>query len=465
MTCRRVILGVLLFIAMMVLARECAAEPPPKKYATLLAGDLDDLLKLAIVRPYGTAWADTGGDDEGRKKSPRTINLDPLNSPSAGMVFWYAGELLHQPKYTQAARDVARALIACQQPAGKFPTQVVFNPANLGNKEKPSPLADRASTRAGLALLLTIIEGHEKDPENDSLVRSATRAATWLLRQQADGGGWPVLFPPDGPANKQVRIARFDLPDTRDSTFTMLLAYEVLGDPMYRRSAERSVEFIDHCRAPENNRPGSGLWGPAYTLPGGVVEGVSELPRTTDILACRHAMQTTLGLYMILSGGPNFIRVEKSLKGIGELKKSGEKWYRWYLPGGDPSPIATLKLDSSFGQAPEEDARYVNDFGITRVAKTVESIGPGGREKFLDRLRVHFGRNQVLANTIAGFWDGEIPTDFPSAPAEVGPYLEGHADLFKQVDAGLLPNLASKVVHLWALYLRAKIEGEVGNAK
>src|SRR5947207_7711432 len=87
-----------------------ADERTPQKYQSLLARECDALIATAVKRPYGWAWELTSDQDS--KKTPRSvaISLEPAATPAAGLLLLYAGDLLHEPKYSDAAGNVARGI-------------------------------------------------------------------------------------------------------------------------------------------------------------------------------------------------------------------------------------------------------------------------------------------------------------------------------------------------------------------
>ncbi|HSI37069.1 MAG: hypothetical protein ACAI43_13540 [Phycisphaerae bacterium] len=432
-------------LLLLICAAPTFAAPAPD-YAAELARECDQLLATAIKRPYGIAWAAGDVVDDPKRKLPVPVAMDAGQGPAAGLVLLWAGDLLKEPKYAQAARDVARGITAAQHASGRIPAGPLFNAANATSRDPLTALPERGPTRAALALLLALLEGHEKDPANEALARSASRAATWLFRQQAETGGWPVMHPPDAPPAKQTRLVRLDTREFRDSTLAMLLAYEVLGDGLHRRSVERSMEFLDRAKNPDILPAGANLWGPGFTLTGAPVEKIADLPKQTDALASRYAIQTTLGVYLVLGGGPYFIRCERAAKSIAALPKLEGAYHRWYTSRGDPfRPDFVEAAKARFGEDAAVDKRYASDFGLPPVLATVEAIGPGGRDKFLDRMSANFTRNQVLLQTVSGLEDGHIPWNFP--PADAAPAL-----------APRLPGegLEGRVRHAWQLYLLAK---------
>lgn len=433
------------------------AEPAKARgpFAAQLARECDDLLETVVKRPYGWAWGQAA-DDDPRKAQLKIINvsLEPLDTPSAGLVLWNASRLLNEPKYAEAARQVARGIAASQQPLGKFPSQASFGATTAGNKEELAPLPNRASTRACLALLLTISEGMGAQ-QSEALHRAASRAASWLLKQQAESGGWPALYPPNAAVKDASRLIRLDTPDTRDNVIAMLLAYDVMGDPFHRRAAERSVEFLTRVRIKQPGDAGAGAWQSAYTLSGQPVENIAEFPAAYDTLASRHAVQSIFAVYIMLGDGNRLLVCEQAGKSLDQLVKSAEgRWYRRYnLKGG---AFEGAEVKPTF--IPAGDPLQVNDFGFTQLMNTVSDARIIGREKFHFRLRASFAPREHLAQALAGLSQGPMLLDFPTSREEVEGFVKRYEQALQAVQAPPAESFAARIQRLWIVYLRAKLE-------
>src|SRR5207248_1047028 len=109
-------------------------------------------------------------------------------------------------------------------------------------------------------------------------------------KQQTTTGAWPLAYPPAAGPNEGVRLIRLDLPDFRDSVFSMLLATEVLEDPRARRSVENAIRLLIRMRLNNASHGGEALWASAYSLDGALFDQLPGYPRGVDVVASRHAM-------------------------------------------------------------------------------------------------------------------------------------------------------------------------------
>jgi hypothetical protein len=414
----------------------------------------DALVESAVKRPYGWGWPDAAPDEPAKKGKPAyiPIAMGPGETPAAGLVLWWPGKLRNEPKYLDAARQVARGVAASQLPSGRFPNPANFGATSAAGKEGLTPLPDRGPTRAALALLLTVYD--ENDPQQEPMRRAASRAAAWLLKQQAESGGWPVLYPPGAGVKNTSRIVRLDTTDTRDSTLAMLLAYETLGDPFQRRSVERSIEWLLKARSGAALPIGGGLWQPAYVLTAMPVDKMTEFPPAYDLLASRYAAQTLLATYTMLGDGQRLVAAELAVKSIDDLIKGDDgRWHQRYGFKGvaldNVQSAARNEPPGAFGDPmkPEAEASKA-DPGLAPLVDALVAARQLGREKFRERVAAGFSLRERLAIVVAGLGDEVMTADWPS---------EGY---LKRVEAGqaAVTDLRARVGRLWGLYLRSVLE-------
>jgi hypothetical protein len=460
-----------LLVALLVLApvfgRAQAPADKPQRYARLLARECDALIDAAIKRPYGWAWSEADPAEHAKpaqRREPIPVSIGPSTSPAGGLILLHAAELLHEPRYTDAARNVGLGLAATQQQRGNFPATGSFGLTSATTLAPASPLPDRAPTRAALGLLLSLVDA---DPNTqDAATRAAPRAAQWLLRQQAESAAWPILYPPGAPPQDATRLVRLDTPDTRDSVFAMLLAYEVLGEPPLRRAAERSIDFLVKFRAPATADIGVGLWQSAYVPSGIPVEKVREFPPGVDALAARYTVQTLFTTWVILGDNNRLAAAEQATKSLDELIKGNDgTWRRRFSPRSattapttapTPAPGSVLQAPAKDAAAPEGDPGWAP---VTRAVALGRAIG---REQYRDRLAETFSLKRRLAVTLAGLDDAPMQLDFPTNPEEAVAYLKDRAPRFRQIEGSRPPELAARIQQLWSLYLRAYIEQNFG---
>jgi hypothetical protein len=451
-----------ILLLLLAIVPRAFAEPPPDKprqYQQALARECDALINSAVKRPYGWAWGDTDEAEPSKPGAPRRngipVSIEPATSPAAGIILLEAAALLGEPKYADAARHVGRGVAATQQGRGSFPPTALFGASSPAALPVASPLPDRAPTRAGLALLLSLVEA---DPQaQDAVSRAAPRAAQWLLRQQGDSGAWPVLYPPGAAPKDSTRIVRLDTPDTRDSILAMLLAYEVLGDAALRRSAERSLEFLNKPHVNATTEVGVGLWQSAYTPSALTVEKMAEFPPGFDALASRYCVQTFFATWVTLGEATRLSTCETASKSLDELfKQTDGQWHRRFdLKGrvaATPGAPATT-----------EPADAASDPELPPLRQAIADARHTGRDQWRERLGGEPGVKRQLAWTLVGLSDSPMLLDLPTQPAEVNDYLKRHAERLRLLQGGGdPPQLRDKIRQLWALYLRARIEKEFG---
>jgi hypothetical protein len=417
----------------------------------------------ALKRPYGWGWADADADAKvPAQKIP--VSLEPGATPAAGLLLLYSSELLQEPSYAEAAAQVARGASAVQRPSGKFPSVALFSSTNAISLEQASALPDRGSTRACLALLLSLAEPDSKERRQEEVGRAASRGTRWLVKQQADTGAWPVMFPPNAPPTQATRLIRLDTPDTRDCILTMALAYEVLGDPFHRRSVEKSLEFLIKVRSGANLPVGAGLWPSACMLSGMQLEKSKDFLEGYDTLASRSCAQAFLGSWVILGDAQRLSAADLATRSIQDLVKRDDDgaWHQHYtLKGATLDPRANDENPPTFGTGAPEAPGTKTDPLLSPTIASIKRAKDLGREKYRERLRALSPLKHHLAQVLAGLTDQVMTGDFPASQDEVQPYLKRNESLFALID-GKPTDLRDRVKRLWATYLRARIEREWG---
>jgi hypothetical protein len=445
------------------------AEPPAAKtpHADQLRRECDALISQLVKRQYG--WGLPTDLPTATAKTPParepTVSLEPLHTPAAALLLLHASEILDDPKYADAAKNVARLVAASVQTSGQIPSAVALGPKPL-NRERPRPLPDRASTRAGVALLLSIIPGKEVDLHRDELLtRAAGRGAAWLAKQQAPTGACPVAYPPGADAKDVTRLVRLDTPDTRDNLLAMLLAYEVLGEASHRRAVERSMAFLMKVRNGEAQSSGAAMYGPAFDAGGWAIEKFDEFPPySTDALASRFGIQSVFAAYVVMGPREWSHSASVATKAAVELPvPEPGKWHRWYSSKGDVIEPESLKPQiKPVGFADAIDNPFVGDWGLPQTLAVVKAHDDIGREKFLQRLKASFSIRQRLALTLCGLIDEPMTPDFPTTPAEAQSYLARTQSELKEGPETRPAELPGRLRSMWQLVMRAKIEKQLG---
>jgi hypothetical protein len=316
-----------------------------------LAAQLDDacdgLRLTAIQGPYGWGWAAPSVEERGadaknagkstmktkrqpapRKRGEPAPNIDLRTTAAAGLVLHLASRHVSREANAEAAMQAARAIVAVQLPTGQVPPSARLVPKPAGHPENVGIVPDRGPTCAALGFLLAMIDANKEKPD-PRLVTAATRAATWLARQQTSAGGWQSAWPP-GPGVTSRRIIRLDDAGYRDATYALLLASRVLNRQEYAMAADRSVDQLLKLRIRTEGSSGVGLWSVAHTLGGDPVDDVRELPRDIDLLATQHALETLLAAQLI-TNKPNLpTEIAASVKAVVALPAANGGWVRRY---------------------------------------------------------------------------------------------------------------------------------------
>jgi len=268
-----------------------------------------------------------------------------------------------------------------------------------------------------------------------------------------------VVYPPGAAPADGTRIARLDTAETRDSILAMMLAYEVLGEPIQRRSVEKSLAFLLKARVSPGTNIGAALWQPVYGGNAVAVDQLAEFPAGVDSLASRYSMQAMLSAWVVLGDDQRLAACEAASKSLNDLIKGDDGfWHRRFSFKGaslDPPPKAPSNIGETVAPLP-------TDPGLALTSQTIATARELGREKFRERLNANFTPKQHLAQVICGLTDDPMSLDFPAVMEEAQDYLKRHEKQFQAIEGASPDDLAGKVKRLWALYLRAKLESRVG---
>ena len=93
------------------------ADDKPHRYADELRQQADSLIASAIKRPYGWGWTEAEPEESAAAKvkvKPAyvPVAMGPGETPAAGLILLWAAKLQNEPKYAEAARQVARGVAA-----------------------------------------------------------------------------------------------------------------------------------------------------------------------------------------------------------------------------------------------------------------------------------------------------------------------------------------------------------------
>jgi hypothetical protein len=453
------------------------AEAP--RYASQLARECDELLGMVVKRPYGWAWAQA--EPEPRPKGgAQVVSFEPGGTAAAGFMLYWAGDLLDQPKYKEAAYQAARATAACLRPTGQAPARPVFLPTAAGGRETPMLVADRGPSRAALGLLLCLYD--ESGGKDEVMRRTAARILSWLYKQQGAAGPWPQAYPPTTAPADAVRLLRLDTSDYRDSVFAMLLTADIFpDDAQARRSVERSLEFLLRARIGNASKIGGPLWATAYGLDAFATDRIAEYQPGVDVLASRQAMAALFAAYVMRGDPPqrgadeDRVPWNKALHdaaaAVEKLPRFGGNWVRIYdyeveMTPPPPAPVVPHLGIGGTATAPTTTPprQMVGTFGMDRMLENVAALEDVGREKVLAALSANLTIRQRLGAALCGLEDDPMSAvQWPVTDDEVAEFWRHQPERFKVLDTPVAAgtSVGERTRRLYQLWVAAKLESRV----
>jgi hypothetical protein len=445
-------------------------------YSAQLAHECDLLMQAAVKRPYGWGWDNTPAvAPAGRSTAPRHVTMEPLGTPAAGFLLLSAAKLLNDPKFEQAAMMTAKGVASAQAANGQIPAHAIFRSTEAGGRDDATPVPDRAATRAGLVLLLGVINNDHAKAE--PLNRATQRAVLWLTKQASDDGGWPTAIENESPIapHDTLRIIRLDSADYRDSTYAMLLASSILGDRPLTIATNKSVQKLLALRLEgkldeptddpaDVTKQAAHLWSTAYRMDGSIDKKLKDFPMSADVLASKYAMQTLLGAYLMTGEKQTGVALDAAAQALNEMRRGEHTWKRVYrlAPTTAPASAPTTEQTGDTFHPPPTNVLgpwITGTFGVEPTLDAVNQLKVLGHVRYEQMLAEQFTTQEHLAAAVCGLTDDPLTLQLPVTRAEVNEYLKAHDDQFTAALAGPVPDeLAPRLKRLWILLIRAKLE-------
>lgn len=431
------------------------ATSRPVSRETQFRAELDELLRVGTQRPYGLAWSQTS---DGEKTSP-VASFNQGGTPAAGLILHLAGQLLNEPKYSEAAAQVARGIIFAMEANGRVPAHATLLGGTLAQKELPGSAPKRGPTFAASGFLLLM----DKDLSGaDSRASSGgVRAANWVIKQQVKPGHFVSSV--DVPGQRYPRrVIRLDVPDTRDGVLTMLLVKRVaegretsLPTSLARLGAQRGVEQLARLRITDVGKPSRYLWPSACDFDATLVPDIPSLPPAGNLLATRYALQTMLAWYLEVGEPTTFDLIKVSAEAVESRKDTDGKWFSI------DDPLGRFAPPSNTG-APTWPK---DDFGLSRTLTTVSDLRALGQITFLKLTSRTLPPELAYSAILTGLTDQLPSADLPLSAKQVDAFVLQHPETFGVLEGPEPVDLTHRIKRLWALYLLASWEHRFAPAK
>ncbi len=411
------------------------------------------LLRVAVVRPFGIAFVDPNADATGLPKNAQLVSFQSRSTPAAGWVLTRAARLTGEKELDAAARKIARGIAAAQESSGRIPAQAVYS-SSLAQKRPPGTFFDRSATLACLGFLLPYLPDHADDELSR---RCAMRAAQWLLHEQTPTGAWATQI--DQPEKQPLKLIRLDTPEFRDITFALTLAADVLKEPGLRRGASKAAELLTRIRI-DPSRTAGGLWRATYYLDGTPCDLFDDRAGV-DILATRYTMQALIGQAIARNEAPADDAFRRAVAAVSGLKYEDDLWRRVYLLNGseviDMPRGAAPQRETVFNtQRPDPDSidQQIGTFGLPQTLRLADPAQRPRAGNIEDDLTL----------SLVGLIDRPFTFPRPTSAAEASAAFEKGQRLWQMLTEPVPDALPDRLSRLSVLVYKCQIEKLMGSA-
>jgi hypothetical protein len=364
-------IAVVISSARPVMAGAVASSQPalrPDNVAALRAV-CDAMIASAVKKPYGMGWSIDPPDS---KALAVNVPMGALQTPAAGLVLYRAGRVLKDVKYVDAGTQVARAIASCQRPTGKIYDSALYGDFAGGKDAEGS--RDAVSTRAGLGLILEILDTSDK--KDTRLQAVATQAAVWIRNQEDPRGGWPSDLAIAG-SRYPLRVYKMAQPDWRDNTLALALAGDVLGRSDAGSGAIRSADLLAGMQLHDDAAPfARGAWTSMYGIDALPVIKVAGSTYSIDTVATLHAGQVLVWRQLSHPDDLTGVALRRLAQTMKQLRRPDGQWYRLYGLPASPMLPAT--------RADEPMARLFET--TTTQPEDPTGFAPPGMQQLIDTI-------------------------------------------------------------------------------
>jgi PelA/Pel-15E family pectate lyase len=353
--------------------------------------------------------------------SPTQIWVQPPGTPTIGAAFLRVFAVTREPRYLEAARAAALALVHGQLKSGGWDYLVEFDPQKRGGwayRDLSLPAAagqrlrnvstyDDDNTQSALRFLLAFVDAAKTAPdERDAAIReSLDYGLRQLIEAQYPNGGWPQRWPgtPHDAATHPVLKASYpkdyarEQPDDNygghytlnddtqsDAIRTLLDAHRRTGRAEYLKAAKRGGDFLLLAQLPEPQP----VWAQQYDAAMHPAWARAFEPPSVTSRESAGAVEVLLDLYLSTGEGKYLKPVAPAVAWFKRSALSPGLWARLYELQtnrpiyGDRDKRIHYTLEEL---SPERRYGYAwrASFGIPAMLERADAIAKLGREKWL----------------------------------------------------------------------------------
>jgi hypothetical protein len=312
---------------------------------------------------------------------PREIWIQPIGTPSVGLVFLRAYRITRDELYLTAARDAAKALAWAQRRAGGWGYRADVSDFKSDSKLQPRKVDyctfDDRTTQGVLDFLMNLDEFIDEP----WLSESVQIGLDYMLKAQFPNGAWPQQYPIRG---GYLNYYTFNDGAINDCIRVMLTAHQLYEKQEYLRSVTCGGDFIilSQIQSPQAG------WAEQYSLDLKPAQGrVFEPPGVSSIATARN-IETLVDLYLYTKNEKYLDPIPKAIDWLGKSKIGPNLWARLYEIGsnrpvyGDTDGKIHYNLDE-ISEDRQRDYCWQHEFGINDTIQYYREVKQAGRERYL----------------------------------------------------------------------------------
>ena len=385
---------------------------------------------------YSTDFTVFGGEHEA---TATQVWIQYPGTPAMGTTFLRAFDVTKDPKYFDAARETAMALVKGQLQSGGWDYRIEFDPAfrnkyfyhleegkypDMDNAERfNTSTYDDDNTQEALRYLISFLQVAENHPSpDDQQIRDALDyGLSKLLEAQYPNGAWPqrwngevhdpvkypVLqaslysdYPLEQPDGSYYSHYTFNDNAHGDIVNTLILAWKFTGNEAYKNCALHGADYLLLSQLPEPQP----AWAQQYDANMHPAWARAFEPPCISSAESVEVIKMLIDMYLEFGDEKYMEPIPRALAWFEKSKLEDGKWARMYELNTN-KPIygdRDRKIHYTLEELSDERRygyRWQGEYGITPVMAYYDEVKSAGREKYLEEHPIdYYPKQEFLRN-------------------------------------------------------------------